>query len=102
MVGCSDFWCDACDFARQNVRGAGYGLDEQGNRVFGAPDQTGEVFEMVCTSCCYLWFRDPRVDSGDCPNCGSQAVFEIQQMQNRPCPFCKKGRIVSNQLDLFQ
>jgi len=98
----SDFWCDQCDFSRHNVRGVAYALDEQGKRVFNAPETTGEVFETVCVACTHLYFRDPKADSESCPNCGAEALFEIQQMQNRPCPFCKKGTIASNQLDLFQ
>ena len=102
MTSGADFWCDSCDFSRKNVRGVAYALDEQGKRVFHAPEQVGEVFETICTECSHLYFRDPRADSASCPNCGSERLLEIQQLQNRPCPFCKKGTIVSNQLDLFQ
>lgn len=102
-----DFWCDNCDFVRRDVQEVAYSIDQHSKRLYASDDQVvdspaGMAFETVCVDCSHLFFRDPKKDPLSCPSCGSASIFEIQQLQHRPCPFCRDGTILSNQPDLFQ
>ena len=128
VTGGFDSWCTRCNFSRGSVGGQAYVVDKEGKRCLYVSEEEsssqmaqrifeqsgfeefeqfqascgGVVHETLCTECCHLWDRDFKVDPSVCPACGSGHIFEIAQMQNRPCPFCKSGTICSTQPDLFQ
>jgi len=108
--------CTDCEFTGPDGWGYYmYAVDEDGERVrcphpgeYAAAEEvlgdvseavfeerTGFNYHCVCTDCAAQFDRDPDRDELVCPDCGSEGVELLVDLDGRACPDCGEGEVVA-------
>jgi len=95
------FACDRCD--RELIAwsdGNPYFLDERGRKQYAYhPDHDnlerciGNDTPHLCLDCGTELMIDSRDPRDTCPGCGSRIISDCLDLDGKPCPGCKSGRL---------
>ena len=122
MASCRRFVCDRCGFSiKAWDDGNPYIVDLEGvyhyfyhpgreTRIFSivqkiighrpTPDEVaywlnehgGNRSDMLCLDCAHQFKMDLERENGKCPQCGSENVADLNDLEGRRCPKCKVGK----------
>lgn len=115
MIDSFDLICSHCDFVLENVsNGYPYVILKNGERhLLAAPhidtdaekatgqsydelveqNRLGELYHYICDDCASDALIDQNRDKIVCPECESQNLFTVSEMDQAYCPKCKSGQL---------
>lgn len=99
MAQCERFQCDKCSKIIESWSdGNPYFVDEHSVKQYAYhPDHEalsrciGNDSPYICLSCANEFMVDSQKPTSRCPKCSSEEIVDTQDLDQKKCPFCKRG-----------